>query len=205
MSPKRGFSIIEITIVVFLTSLILMVVSRLAHETFVSLRFLEEKAQTVQSATLGLERLSSELREAVEVNSGAGDSLSFHKVDPQAPFALDYDRDSSPNSNPGEPTADDPEPYLWSQTYQRDAFGRDQWGLVEYFPEEERLVRRVTKMGRSATADVATNVNTFQVEPSPSLSGQATAAAVFRVSLSLLEERRVVTFSTVVVVPGLEP
>ena len=205
MRRERGFSIIEITIVIFLTSLILMVVSRLAHETLVSLRFLEEKAQTVQSATLGLERLSSELREAVQVLTGPRDSVSFHKVDPQAPFALDYDRNSSPNFNPGEPTTDDPEPYLWSDTYRRDAFGRDQWGLVEYFTEDDRLVRRVTKGGREAITDVATNLNTFLVDPAPSLSGQATTSAVFRISLSLLEERRVVTFSTIVVVPGLEP
>lgn len=200
----RGFSLIEVAIVVFLISLILMVVSRLAHETFVSLRFLEEKAQTVQSATLGLERLSSELREAVEVNSDTGNFLSFHKVDPQAPFALDYDRDSSPDVNPGDPSPDDlAESYLWSQTYRRDAFNRDHWGLVEYSSVDDRLVRMSQNQSNSLTSDVATNVNSFWVEVSPTLSGQRTGPSVFRISLSLLEKRRVATFVSVVVVPAL--
>ncbi len=185
-------------IVFFLTSLILVVTTRLAHETFVSLRFLEEKAQTVQSATLGLERLSSELREAVNVRE-SGTVVRFDKVDPQAPFALDYDLNSSPNHNPGEPT-DNPGPEQWHLDYTSDAFDRNQWGLVEYYTDGERLLRKVSKGVNFATSNVANNVNSFTVLPT---SGSSTAA--YQVSLSLLEQRRVVTFVTIVVIPGLEP
>lgn len=200
MKRNRGFSLFEVVIVFFLSSLILVVASRLAHETFVSLRFLEEKAQTVQSATLGLERLSSELREAVKIRE-SGTLVRFDKVDPQAPFALDYDLNSSPNHNPGEPT-DNPKPDQWHLNYESDAFDRNQWGLVEYYTDGKRLLRKVSKGAKTSTSDVADNVNSFTVLPASELG---TSTAAYRASLSLLEERRVVTFVTIVVIPGLEP
>ena len=189
----------EIIIVLFLSSMILLVSSRLANETLVSMRFLEEKAQTVQSATLGLERLSAELREAIEVTQ-TGDTLSIEKVDPLAPYAMDYDE--RPNLNPG-----DPSDSILPENYAASYRDRDSsWvGTVTYSTDGKLLRRTAENANRSLTTQVATSVNSFQATPSPSLNGVATSDDVFEISLSLLEVRRVVTFRTVVTVPGLTP
>lgn len=131
------------------------------------------------------------------------DPLTFSKVDPSAPFALDYDNDSSPNINPGlpDPTID---PLTWSNTYSRDAFGRNQLGTVIYYINNGFLVREATKGGRSSTSEVAAKVNEFTVTQAPVLSGTAMGNSVFRVTLAVLEQRKVATFETIVVAPGLE-
>lgn len=197
----RAFSLVEVVLVLFLTGLILLIVSRLTQRTFTTLRFLEEKAETVQSATLGIERLSSELREAVQVSGYS--PLTFRKVDPSAPYALDQDLDSSADSNPGDPPVDS-DFSTWKHSYASDAFDRDQLGTVTYSLSASMLTRTAQKGGRSLTTQVATHVNSFVAIPAPNLGGQATASNVVQVTLSLQEQRRVVTFSTIVVIPGME-
>lgn len=174
-------------------------VSRLTSSTFSTLKFLQEKAQTLQAATLGIERLTSELREAIQINSLS--PLSFRKVDPIAPFALNYDNDNT--ANPGDP---DPsiDPNGWSDTYASDADGSNFLGTVIYTLSGEVLTRQASRAGNSLTSQVATNVNDFTVEQAPSLAGTPTGPHVFRVRLSLVEQRRVVNFESVVLVPGLE-
>ena len=200
-----GFSLIEVVLVLFLMGVILMIVSRLIGRTFETLRYLEEKGQTVQSATLGLERLSSELREAVAVTTATGSTAVFQKVEPNAPYALDYDKDTSPNANPGDP---DPSiaPWDWSLSYGSDAFNVNHLGTVSYIQQGDVLVRTASKGSQSNTADVATNVNAFDVLRAPTLSnGRPSGNNTFRISLSLTEQRRVETFETIVLVPGLDP
>ena len=65
------------------------------------------------------------------------------------------------------------------------------------------LSRTATVGTRSMTSEVATEVNDFSVTRGPELAGVATADSVFEISLSLQEDRRVVVFGSVVVVPGL--
>lgn len=201
MNASRGFTLIEMVIVMFLGSMVLLVASRLAHETLQSLRFLEEKAETVQSATLGLERLSSELREAVKLHT-ADTSLAFDKVDPNAPYALDYDKD--PSANPGDPAPDFP-PLDLSSDYEKDALAKNQLGRITYFTDGERLLRRAEKGAQILTSQVASSVNTFLAEPGPTVEGTSTGDEVVEITLTLLEERRTVTFKTLVSVPGLKP
>ena len=202
MRNFRGFSLIEVVIVLFLGSLILLVASRLAHETLVSLRFLEEKADTVQSATLGLERLSSELREAVKLHS-SHPILSFDKVDPAAPYALDYDKDH--DLNPGEPAGDFALINL-SSGYDKDAFDKNQLGTVTYSTDsQQRLLRKAERGSRTTTSPVATSVNTFLAQPRPTIGSISTGNDVFEITLSLREARRIVTYKTTVTVPGLQP
>lgn len=195
-----GFSLIELVIILFLTGICLFMVGRLTSQTFQTLRFLRGKSQTLQAAAQGIERLTSELREAVEVSST--DPLTFSKVDPSAPFALDYDGDSSTNANPGDPDPDLP-PDTWSDSYARDAFDRNQLGSVTYQMADGVLSRTATVGTRDMTSEVATEVNDFSVTRGPELAGVATADSVFEISLSLQEDRRVVVFGSVVVVPGL--
>lgn len=180
-------------IVILLTGLVMMMVSRLTSATFQSLKFLREKAQTLQSATLGLERLSSELREALFVDSLA--PLTFRKVAPSAPVAL---------ANP----VDDPDPAAnWARSYASDFNGDNQLGQVVYAldPSRQVLSRSADFRGDSLDSEVATRVNDFVVERSPALGATSASADVFSVTLTIQEDRRVLTFRTLVSVPGLQP
>lgn len=192
----------EVVLVLFLTGVALFMVGRLTTQTFATLRFLQEKTQTVQSAALGLERLSSELREAVEVTSLA--PLTFRKVDPAAPIALDYDQDPSAAANPGEPDFS-VDPAEWSDSYAEDAFGKNHIGSVTYRRVDDTVTRTASFRGRSLTSQVAGKVNDFTVSQAPMLEGVKTGQNVFEVSLSIDEDRRVVVMRTVVIVPGIAP
>lgn len=187
---NTGFTLVEIMIVLLLTGIILFMVSQLTSETFRSLRFLQEKSQTLQSATLGLERLTSELREAVDVNSTS--PLNFDKINPAAPVCLGND----PNSPNPEGT--------WVRNYSSDINGDNQIGVVEYRRDaaQQILTRTATLNGRTMTTEVAVNVNDFVVQRAPTLGGDATGQNVFQVTLTLQEQRRAVTFVSLLTVPG---
>lgn len=179
-------------IVVLLTGLIMLMVSRLTGATFQSLRFLREKAQTLQSATLGLERLSSELREALAVDSLA--PLIFQKVNPAAPEAV---------ANP----ATDLDPINnWARSYDSDFNGNNQLGQVTYSldPARQILSRTASFRGNTLTSEVATRVNDFIVERGPVVGTVTASGDVFLITLSVQEDRRVLTFKTLLSVPGLQ-
>lgn len=186
----------------FLTGIALFMVGKLTTQTFTTLRFLQEKTQTTQSAALGLERLSSELREAVEVTSV--DPLSFQKVNPSAPIALDYDQDPSPAANPGSPDFS-VDPATWSDAYDEDAFGVNHLGRVSYQRVDNTVTRTAGFKTESLTTQVAERVNDFSVSQAPTLEGVTTGRNVFEVSLSITEDRRVVAMRTLVIVPGISP
>lgn len=173
-----GFSLFEVVVVLSMTGLVLFTLSRLLSQTFETLRFLQEKSQTLESATLGGERLTSELREAVFIEQPIPlGQVKFQKVRPVAPEAV---------GNPLETPANE-----LQRTY--GAIG--QLGEVNYQTNAEaRLIRTVA--GRNST--VADEVNAFVV--SPFTGSQST----FVIRLSLTEKRRVITFESLVTCPALE-
>jgi type II secretory pathway pseudopilin PulG len=199
---SAGFSLVELVLVLFLTGIILLVVSRLCQRTFATLRTLQEKSQTIQAATLGLERLGSELREAIGAVATGMWVVTFSKVDPGAPYVLDNDRDAGENPGPPDPTVAVED---FAFDYASDANGDNQIGTVEYKLDGELLKRTASKDGQSMTTEVATHVNAFIVEAHPHLEGHATADNVFLITLTLKEQRRVYTFTSVVTAPGVLP
>lgn len=183
MKANRGFSLIEILIVLSLTGVILGLVATLVSRTYQTMNFLQEKSQTLQSATLGLERLSSELREAVDIDTLG--PLVFKKVNPTAPEAVD----------------NDPTDFVdfagWDRTYG----AIDQLATVTYSDEAvaEKLTRTVSFDGETSSSTVANAVNAFEV------TRPNTVQNCFQIVLTLQEKRRLYTFVTVVTVPGVDP
>lgn len=198
---RLGFSLVELVLVLFLTGLILLIVGRLCQRTFLTLRTLQERAQTIQAATLGMERLGSELREAIGDVVITPLSLTFSKVDPAAPYGLDVD---GPDANPGD-LKPDFDFMAMPSGYASDADSHNQFGTIEYKLSDALLRRTASKDDRSVTTDVATNVNAFAVTPHPFIDGRQTPDNVFLISLSLTEQRRVQSFATIVIVPGVSP
>ncbi|MFA5506619.1 MAG: hypothetical protein WC423_14380 [Vulcanimicrobiota bacterium] len=173
-----------------LTGVILFMVSRLISQTMTSLKFLQEKSRTLESATLGLERLSAEFQEAIALNSTS--PLSFEKVNLSAPEAL---------ANP----VDEPLPATnWKRSYTSDFAGTDQTGTVIFEQtSNETLERQVSFNSANFTTVVATNVNDFVVEQAPSTESGQTGNNVFRITLTMQEQRRAISFITILTVPGL--
>lgn len=181
-NSAKGFTLIEILLVMLMTAMILLMVSQLTSQTFGTLRFLQQKSQTLQSASLGLDRLSSELREAVEVTQ-VGGTLIFDKVNFAAPECVN-------NALSDPPTA-------WVRSYA----DINQIGTVTY-TVTNGVLNRTASFGGTQTTAVATRVDDFNVERSPTLSGRATRNNVFLVTLAINEDRRIATFEAVITVPG---
>jgi prepilin-type N-terminal cleavage/methylation domain-containing protein len=186
---NNGFSLIEIMVVLALTSVILYTVALLTQRTVSTLNFLQKKSESIQSATLGCERLCSEIREAITKPSSGG-STSFTKVRPSAPIAIGIVPPPPPPEPPPPPPAIPPAPvsHTWPRVYPSSDIV-----TVTYSMSGMNLRRQVS--GETATV-VATDVNSFEVLEVPDTD------RTFQVNLAITERRKVQTFSAVVYCPG---
>lgn len=160
----------------FLTGLMLAMVGSLTQRTLQTLDFLKEKGQSTQSATLGCERLCSEMREMVEVPTLSASGLTFVKVNPNQPGVLGNDFVNV-------------EPHLWTRRY----LGGDVVQVSYQTNADRQLVRQVD--GGSPSL-VATEVNAFGVT-------QAARPGNYEVRLSIQEKRRIVVFVNAVHCTGV--
>lgn len=176
---RWGFSLIEVVIVLFLTSILLLAVSRLMSQTLGTLQFLQEKGQTSASASLGCDRLASELIEAIKVNITPSDEVSFSKISAGAKDVIAIVATTEPST--------------WPRAYPA-----SQQVDITYKVDANSSLKR-TVVGLEAPSTVATEVNSFVVQPYSS-GGRGT----FLVTLSLQEKRRVLTLETIVTVPALQ-
>lgn len=179
---RAAFTLIEMVILLFLAGVILFAVSRLTRETYKSLNFLREKAQTYESAVQGVERLTSDMREAVTQPTITGDSVSFSKVKP----AEDVAKGGAPRPHPLDPSY---------ETYvpPTGPYGGGQRVTVTYRIAGGNLEREIGGF-RSVVAE---DVNDFIVTPRGSGS--------YEVVMTIQENRRVQTFHSFVTCPGVAP
>lgn len=170
-------------VVLFLTAGMLYCVAKLTSETLSSLKFLQEKSATTESATLACQRLASELKEAVEMLR-VGSDLEFRKVRPSADPVV---------GNRGET-----DPDQWKMEYPASSVS-----TIRYRLDDSKVTRQVIGNSEDSTLgplEVATNVNVFDVQ-----AYSPTQRHIYRVVLTILEQRRSVTFQTIVLCPGLDP
>lgn len=161
-----------------LASVILFGVAQLTQRTLETQKFLRKKSEAIQSATLGCERLASEMREAVTTPSTGG-TTSWRKVTPSQPEVMGI-----PAPTPGPPSSPG-----WTRAYQP-----NQLTTVTYSVTGTNLERQVTG---SSAAPVATEVNSFEVT---AVSGRD---RTFQVNLAITEQKRVQTFVAQVFCPGV--
>ena len=141
----RGFSLIEIVIVLFLTGTMLYCVASLTDRTFKTLKFLQEKSKTLESAQLACERLSSELRECIGAPT-TGATVSFRKVKPSVAYGLSND-----------PT----DPSSWTRIYPAGDLA-----TITYTMVVDKVIRQAQS---EPPMDVAQDVNAFSVVPTTAL------------------------------------
>ena len=189
MKRLRGFSLIEVMVVLALTSAILYTVALLTQRTVRTLNFLQRKSESIQGATLGCERLCSEMREAISKPSEGG-STSFRKVRPSSPIAIGIVPPPPPQEPPPPPPAVPPAPvsHTWPRIYPG-----GELVTVTYSTSGQNLQRQVT--GDPATI-VATNVNTFQV------TAVGGTDRTYQVELAIIEQKKIQTFTATVYCPG---
>lgn len=179
-STKKGFSLIETIVVMGLVSITLFGVAELTKRTLDTQKFLRKKSESIQSATLGCERLASEMREAITLPSTGGTS-SWKKVTPSQPEVMDIPVPSIAQI-PASPT--------WDRSYHQPT----KLTTVTYSVTADSLKRQVTG---SAEATVATDVNSFIVEAVPDRD------RTFLIRLAINEQHKVQTFLAEVYCPGI--
>ncbi len=171
----QGFSLIETTIVLFLAAAMLFCVGKLTAETLSTLKFLQEKSATTESATLACQRLAAELSETISVPD-LSDGVRFRKVTPSEDSLVGNLAISDPGS--------------WRYEYLS-----SQQSEIRYSQTGDKVFRQV---GSETALEVATKVNIFLVKQYSS-----SRRGAYRVTLTILEKRRPVTFETIVVCPGV--
>lgn len=183
---ENGFSLIEVLVVLGLTSVVLYSVALLTQRTLGTLNFLRSKSESTLSATLGCERLSSELRETVTTPS-TGAELSFRKVNPSAPRAVGNDMPPSPPPAPPPPLGLVPS-HEWVRLYPV-----LQTHQIKYEETGGNLMRQVNT---DTPTLVASSVETFQADPVSGLD------KTYKITLVVTENRKVMTYHSVVYCEG---
>lgn len=183
---NAGFTLLESLISMFLLAVVLALTGLLFQRSFVVLRVLDDKERTRQAARLGLDRITSELREATRVEPPSENNLTFEKINPEAVIV-------SPSPAPTAPPDDFvPAEYGPAQAYPDVARLK-----VGYSVQNEKLIRSVSRLtgGASASQVVVVGINSFtctEVEDNP---------GEYEVKVSVLDNRRVMTLKSLVVCP----
>ena len=151
----------------------LFCVANLTDKTLQSMNFLQEKSNTLESATLACERLSTEMREMVDTPD-LSPPITFLKVIPSSPPFV------------GNVATEDPDDWLRS-------YPAAQRASISYSISGQKVVRQVNS---EPPLDVASNVNAFDVT-------ELNRPGDYLLRLSIIERRRVVIFETIVVCPGV--
>ncbi len=142
----QAFSLIETMVVLFLTAGMLFCVAKLTNQTLSTLKFLQEKSATSESATLACQRLASELRETV-VAPDLSDGVEFQKVRPNVGRVV--------GNLVGSP--------VWTLEYPPSSRAR-----IHYRQVDDRVMRQVNS---ELPLAVATKVNIFTVTPMAGRAG----------------------------------
>jgi type II secretory pathway pseudopilin PulG len=189
---RKGFSLIEALLALFLIGLTIGLIGALFQRSFVVLRQLDDKERARQASRMGLDRITSELREATEFITVGADLLEFEKIDPTQEVVL-----------PPEPPKDSegrvvvPDDYVPPPWTPEDAYPDDRRLIVSYTVEAEVLIRTVRRKSGpgSSRQVVVVGVNAFNSEINPDNEAE------IDVTIAVRDNRRVSTVSSRVLAP----
>ncbi len=185
-----GFTLVETLLAIFLVGLVMGLVGLLFQRSFQILRVLDAKEQARQAGRMGLDRITSELREAIRIDFAGDSSVKFTKIDPSAQCV-------TPPAAPS-PVPDGYEPKFlpWSLNQ---AYPKSSRLDVEYSlsPVNDNLLRKVTSgdTGKSFEQVVVSGINQFVCETDPDRVGEVT------VLVTVFDGRQVKTLKSVILCP----
>ena len=192
---RHGFSLLEAVLALFLVGLTIGLIGSLFQRSFAILRLLDEKERARQASRMGLDRITSELREATVVLVTGVDQLEFEKIDPTRdmvppePPPLDADGNVAIPDNYVPPDWDGAKAYPDSARL-----------IVRYLMDGENLVRTVRyKAGAGESRQlVVAGVNSFTCQANPDNEAEVD------VTISVRDNRRVTTVSSRVLAPCIK-
>ncbi len=186
--PVSGFSIAEALLAIFLIGIVLGMVGVLFQRSFTVLRMLDDKERARQASRMGLDRITSELREAIRIEAVGVDVVEFEKIDPNSII------EEPPKPPEPELLTDDFVPQEWTP---EDAYPPENRLMVRYSIDGENLVRSVRRVsgGQAATQVVVVGVNSFTSSVNPDNQAE------IDITLSVRDNRRVNSLSGRVMAP----
>ncbi len=184
----RAFTLAESLLALFLVGLAMGFLGLLFQRSFEILRVVDERERARQAGRMGYDRLSSELREAVEfISFDVG--AEFKKINPQTPVAIP----------PVEPTPV-PEASTWMAPDWKslDAYPEASRMTVLYTAEDEAMFRTVTASGRTSKQLVVEGVNSFVCTPNLDNWGEV------EIVISIKENKKIITVSGRILSPCIK-
>lgn len=188
MRGRRGFTLLETVVSIGMVAMVMAFTGLLFHRSFNVLRLLDDKERSRQAARMGLDRITSELREATAIIN-SGDSVVFEKIDPTAVIV-------EPDPVPT-PINDLSVPPLYSPQI---AYPNSARLVVRYQTIEENLIRGVRQKTSSSFTEqvVVAGVNAFTVSEVEGNTGEVL------VEVSIVDNGRVKTVSGRVLCPCIQ-
>jgi type II secretory pathway pseudopilin PulG len=177
MRGERGFTLMETVVSIGMVAMVMAFTGLLFQRSFNVLRVLDDKERTRQAARMGLDRITSELREATRIVATA-DFVEFEKIDPTAVIVV-------PPPEP-DPVDDGFVPPTYTP---QTAYPDNRRLIVRYETIDENLVRRVRRLNSGSFTDqvVVAGVNSFTVTEVVENVGEVT------VEVSVVDNGRVKT------------
>lgn len=185
---RWGISLAEALLAIFLAGATMGMLGLLFQRSFSVLRVLDDKERSRQAGRMGLDRMTSELREAVRMVS-LGETLEFEKIDPNSTIV-------TPSPAPTQ-VPEDYEPPPWTP---EDAYPDNDRLLVRYSTADDALLRQVKRKtaGSYVRQTVVEGVNAFVCVQNPENPGE------IEVRLTVQDNKRMMTLSSRVLCPCIK-
>ncbi len=185
---RAGISLAEALLAIFLAGATMGMLGLLFQRSFSVLRLIDDKERARQAGRMGLDRMTSELREAVRMET-VGDTLEFEKIDPNAVIVAPA---PAPTAVP-----EDYEPPEWTPN---DAYPDARRLLVRYSTDNNALFRqvKVKSSGAYVRQTVVEGVNAFRCAQNPENPGEV------EVTLTVQDNQRMLTLSSRVICPCIK-
>lgn len=187
-SRHRGFSLAEALIAISLVAMTLGMLALLFQRSFHVLKIIDDKELARQAGRMGLDRITSELREAVE-EPLLGSVVEFEKIRPGAEIS---EPPAVPTPLPNDFTAPEWEP--------NDAYPPSERLLVRYSTADEKLFRevRLKSSGTWVKQVVVVGINSFFCKKNPESPSE------IEVMVSILDGGKIVSLSNRVFLPCIK-
>lgn len=186
----------ESLLALFLVGLVMGLLAALFQRSIQVLRFLDDKERARQAGRMGLDRISSELREATKLLS-LGDSVSFIKIDPT--------KDVSPPPPAPSPVPSDPDNFVLPVWTPEMAYPDSARLRVRYDTSDEKLYRQVQQAdgGTPTRQLIIEGINSFICRQELEFGVPKNPGEVI-IEVSVRDNERVVILSSRILCPCIK-
>lgn len=188
MRNRRGFTLAEALLAISLVAVTMGLLGLLFQRSMNVLKVIDDKERARQAGRMGLDRLTSELREATELID-IGATAFFEKIDPNA-VALE----------PPEAIDNPPEDYIPPAYGPLQAYPNSTRLEVRYSTANDALIREVRQKGSGGfhRQVVVHGVNSIMCSTTPETPGQV------EVTVSVVSSQRIITLSSRILCPCIK-